>query len=226
WKDGSVFSGSNPKIRKCSSDHATFPLETFQLQLPVWLILCPSAKNPSLLRSFASALLRSMISLCNSSLARESFAVRSSTLASSSLRAFRSSDSLSRRRFSARLRASLHELMTSAEKRNATVVGISRTLNSNAKNGSVKKKLIDKVESKTAKSPGPVPPNHVASSTAGKKREVRTPKLCSGNVTTMQIATNKTERPYRQTAGVSRRKPRFEFDILLTPKVYLRRSSP
>src|SRR4051794_32274598 len=115
--------------------------------------------------------------------------------------------------------------MTSAEKRNATVVGISRTLNSNAKNGSVKKKLIDKVETKTARSPGPVPPNHVASSTAGKKREVRTPKLCSGNVTAVQIATNKTERPYRQTAGESRRKLRSDFDILLAPKVYLRRSS-
>src|SRR5205823_1482375 len=108
-----------------------------------------------------------------------------------------SSDSLLRRRFSLRLRAELHELINSAEKRNATVVGISRTLNSNAKNGSVKKKLIDNIDSKTASSPGPVPPNQVASSTAGKKRETRTPNSCSGNVTAVQIATDKIERPYR-----------------------------
>src|SRR5947208_13817698 len=115
--------------------------------------------------------------------------------------------------------------MISVEKRHATVVEIARTLNSNAKNGSVKKKLIDKVESKTARRPDTVPPNHVVSSTAGKKREVRTPKLCSGNVTAVQSATNKTERPYRQTAGASRRKPRSDFDILLTSEVDLRRSS-
>src|SRR6266568_3431451 len=144
---------------------------------------------------------------------------------SSSFRACRSSDSLLRRRFSLRLRAELHELITSAEKRNATVVGTSRTLNSNAKNGSVKKKLIDNVDSKTANSPGPVPPNHVASSTAGKKRETRTPKSCSGNVTAVQIATDKIERPYRHMAGATRRKPRSDFDILLTPKVYVRRSA-
>jgi hypothetical protein len=59
------------------------------------------------------------------------------------------------------------------------------------------KKLIDNIDSKTASNPGPVPPNHVASSTAGKKRETRTPNSCSGNVTAVQIATDKIERPYR-----------------------------
>jgi hypothetical protein len=77
----------------------------------------------------------------------------------------------------------------------------------------VKKKLIDKIDSKTASSPGPVPPNHVASRTAGKKSEVLTPKLCSGIVATVEIATDKTERPYRRTAEASRRKPRSDFDI-------------
>src|SRR5438128_11111467 len=80
---------------------------------------------------------------------------------------------------------------------------------------------MDKVDSKTASSPGPVPPNHVLSRTAGKKREVRTPKPCNGIVTAVEIATDKTERPYRQTAGRIRRKPRSDFDILLTPKVYV-----
>ena len=59
-----------------------------------------------------------------------------------------------------------------------------------------------------------MPPNHVASSTAGKKRKVRTPKLCSGNVTAVQIATNKTERPYRQTPGATRGNPKSAFGIL------------
>ena len=111
------------------------------------------------------------------------------------------------------MRAVLHELITSAEKRNAIVVGISRALNSNAKNGSVKKKLIDKIDSKTASRPGPVPPNHVLSKIAGKKSEVLTPKLSSGVVAAVEIATDKMERPYRQTGGASRRKPRSDFDI-------------
>src|SRR5205814_3593274 len=85
---------------------------------------------------------------------------------------------------------------------------------------------MDKVDSKTASNPGPVPPNHVLSRTAGKKREVRTPKLCSGKVTAVEIATDKIDRPYRQTAGATRRKPRSDFNILLTPKVYVRRSTP
>jgi hypothetical protein len=42
----------------------------------------------------------------------------------------------------------------------------------------------------------------------------------------VEIATDKTDRPYRQTAGATRRKPKSDFDILLTPKVYVRRSSP
>src|SRR4029077_1966805 len=74
---------------------------------------------------------------------------------------------------------------------------------------------MDKVESNTASSPGPVPPNHVLSRTAGKKREVRTPKLCTGIVTAVEIATDKTEKPYRQMAGATRRKPRSDFDISL-----------
>src|ERR1700686_5463177 len=83
-----------------------------------------------------------------------------------------------------------------------------------------------KVESKKASSPGPLPTNHVLSKIAGKKREVRTPKPRSGIVTAVKIATNKTESPHRQAAGATRRKPRSDFDILLTPKVYVRRSSP
>src|ERR1700676_1388053 len=85
---------------------------------------------------------------------------------------------------------------------------------------------MDKVDSKTASRPGPGPPNHGLSRTAGKKRGVSTPKPRSGIVTAVKIATNKTESPYRQAAGATRRKPRSDFDILLTPKVYVRRSSP
>jgi hypothetical protein len=84
---------------------------------------------------------------------------------------------------------------------------------------------MDKVDSKTANSPGPVPPNHVLRRTAGKKSEVRTPKPWSGIVMAVETATDKTARPYRQTAGATRRKPRSDFDILLTLKVYVRRSS-
>ena len=78
----------------------------------------------ALIRSrYFSSLVRS------ASLLRLRSAVRSWTLLSSSSRDFRSSCSLSRRRFSARLRAALQELITKAENRKATVCGISRTVN-------------------------------------------------------------------------------------------------
>src|SRR5437763_15338728 len=79
---------------------------------------------------------------------------------------------------------------------------------------------MDKIDSTTASNPGPVPPSQVLSRTAGKKREVRTPVSRIGNETAVEIATDKTERPYRQTAGATRRKPGSDFDILLTPKAY------
>jgi len=53
--------------------------------------------------------------------------------------------------------------------------------------------------------------------------EVRTPKPCSGIVTAVETAAHKTECPYRQTADAILRAPGSDFDILLTPKVYVRR---
>jgi hypothetical protein len=45
-------------------------------------------------------------------------------------------------------------------------------------------------------------------------------------VTAVQIATNKTDKPYRQTAGAILRAPGSDLDIFSTPKIYLGRSSP